>query len=62
MKYWVLDDRDYKSHIAVKDSKAVISNGLVSRTIEFEGCKTSKNQNFQMDTVLISEGCSVFWV
>lgn len=62
MKYWVLDDRDYKSQIAVEDSKAVISNGLVSRTIEFEGCKTSSYQNLQRDTELISDGCSDFAV
>lgn len=62
MKYWVLDDRDYKSQIAVKDSKVVISNGLVSRTIEFEGCKTSSYQNLQRDTELISDGCSDFAV
>lgn len=62
MKYWVLDDRDYKSQIVVKDSKAVISNGLVSRTIEFEGCKTSSYQNLQSDTELISDVCSDFAV
>lgn len=62
MKYWVLDDRDYKSQIAVKDSKVVISNGLVSRTIEFEGCKTSSYQNLQRDTELISDVCSDFAV
>lgn len=62
MKYWVLDDRDYKSQIAVEDSKAVISNGLVSRTIEFDGCKTSSYQNLQRNIELISDSCSDFAV
>lgn len=60
MKYWVLDDRDYKAQIAVEDSKAVISNGLVSRTIAFVGCKTLSYQNLQRNIELISDEYSDF--
>lgn len=61
-KYWVLDGSGYEAKITVENGRILLSNGLVCREVEAEGCRTVSYQNLQKEIELISASCSDFRV
>lgn len=45
MKYWVLDNKEFKSKIDIDNDKIILKNGLVLREIDVKKCSTIRYEN-----------------
>lgn len=52
--YWVLNGAAYKAEIKTDSEKIILSNGLVSRTVEKTDCRTVSFKNLQKDAEMLS--------